>query len=609
MPARRIFLTALGLLSASLSAVGAEETRWWPVQALPKVIVRSVSWHQLGTGNLMMLHSLAGLAAQAVNEHRGDEMLWISTDYVDVEDWLDRLLRSHREIQQQGEREPWDLVDRFKKAGIIKGYILYRRDDSPGERYQQRPGIDCSVNVATSLAGLLGGIIVDEKLEKKAKSHGLTMLIDVRDKTQQWCFDTYKDQFNRHMLCQQDPRVAIIRDVAIAHKAFTVYGLEEPVPAALRWLAPPSPILGYMAPEAKATRLASVWGHFQTGTNYCWNLSVLMAGSDHDFAPPAKPFDPRTIDFNDRRSGVSFVSTDGDNVCWYEVGFFHKNPGYWRSPDRGRIPFGWSCCFCELAQLFPQAMQYAAETQSDNDWFVEWGGGYFYPDLFASERPDRWEVLARQSRLTWELMKKSGTRIIGFNIFVSYDSPDAHKAYEVIAHEMDDLHAILIRQYNPYEAGAGKIFWVKNRSGLEIPVITCCYSIWENHNKRPRSGTPAKIAREIRETVAATPAAELPRYDWVACHVWSFFRHAPGNDEDAENLPKTPRQSFPERKKDAPRRGGISGYTPVTWCVERLPESICVVCPEELVWRIRMKHDPEQTRKLIEEFPTDDRSF
>ena len=59
----------------------------------------SVSWHQLGTAKLMMLHSLAGLAAQAVNEHRGDEMLWISTDYADVEDWFGRLLQSHRQIE------------------------------------------------------------------------------------------------------------------------------------------------------------------------------------------------------------------------------------------------------------------------------------------------------------------------------------------------------------------------------------------------------------------------------------------------------------------------------------------------------------------------------
>jgi hypothetical protein len=60
---------------------------------------------------------------------------------------------------------PWDLVDRYAKHGLIKGYILYRSDASKGETSQHRPGMDCSVNVATSLAGLLDGIIVDESLE------------------------------------------------------------------------------------------------------------------------------------------------------------------------------------------------------------------------------------------------------------------------------------------------------------------------------------------------------------------------------------------------------------------------------------------------------------
>jgi len=40
-------------------------------------------------------------------------------------------------------------------------------------------------------------------------------------------------------------------------------------------------------------------------------------------------------------------------------------------------------------------------------------------------------------------------------------------------------------------------------------------------------------------------------------------------------------------------------YSPVTWCAGRLPAGIRVVSPEELVWRIRMKHDAPQTRKLM----------
>jgi hypothetical protein len=80
------------------------------------------------------------------------------------------------------------------------------------------------------------------------------------------------------------------------------------------------------------------------------------------------------------------------------------------------------------------------------------------------------------------------------------------------------------------------------------------------------------VAREIRETVAGTPKADLPRYDWAIAHVWSYFRQAPGDDENTENLPQT----------DAPGHGGVRGYTPVTWCAERLPETIRVVDPEEL---------------------------
>jgi len=48
-------------------------------------------------------------------------------------------------------------------------------------------------------------------------------------------------------------------------------------------------------------------------------------------------------------------------------------------------------------------------------------------------------------------------------------------------------------------------------------------------------------------------------------------------------------------------------YSPAVWCVERLPENIRVISPEELVWRIRMKHDATQTIKLIQQFSDNDR--
>src|ERR1017187_8425222 len=132
-------------------------------------------------------------------------------------------------------------------------------------------------------------------------------------------------------------------------------------------------------------------------------------------------------------------------------------------------------------------------------------------------------------------MKWTGTRIIGFNL-PQYDSPEAHRAYKEFTSQTDGLLAILVFQYDPYEGGAGTTFWVKDRNGIEVPVITARYSIWEHANRRERAGTPAKIAREIVETVEKTPSGQLPRYDWVICHAWSYFKKAPGTDENTENM-------------------------------------------------------------------------
>ena len=389
------------------------------------------------------------------------------------------------------------------------------------------------------------------------------------------------------MVCTQDPRKYNVRDLAIAQRTLVVFGYAEPVPTVMKWLEPLSPILGWNGgDEFKTTEMSTVWGHLQTATDWGVNLPVLMAGTEKAGQSKAKSFDPRTLDLNDRRSGVSFVDSDGDNVDWSEGDFFRAcySTNYWANPDRGKLPFGWSCCFAHLAQLCPEAIDYAVATQLPNDSFLEWGGGYYYPEL-----------LARHAQRTWALMKKTNTRIIGFNVS-KLDSSDALKAYEVIARQTDGLLAILVFQYDAYEAGAGKTFWVKDRNGSEVPVLSARYSIWNHLNHRSRAGTPAKVAREIRQTVEKTPPGGQPRYDGVIVHAWSWFKRASGNEENAEDMmPQAPREA-------AVTKGGQSLYSPVTWCAERLPANIRTVGPEELIWRIRLQHNPAQTKKLIQDW-------
>ena len=602
-----VLVTCSGtLLAAPAAADDNNRARWWPSQAVPAGIVRLETREAspgARLGREMLAQSVAGLAAKAVNGGRGDELVWVVTGNPDVEGWYGRVRRRWPGVEERGTFGPWELVERYAKRGLIKGYVLYRADRSPGQVNEHRPGMDLSVNVATSLAGVLDGVIVEEALEGEAKARGLELLLDARDKTPAWCFATYRERFNRRMLFTQDPRKPNARDMAIAHGALALYGTAAPLAEAMAWMEPLSPVLGWNGgDEFEATRLSTVHGHFQTATDWCMNLPVMMAGSGSADAnaagagpaPRVRGFDPRGIDWVDRRSGVAFVASDGDNVQWLTNDFF-ANPSYWASPQRGRVPFGWSGCLAHLAQLCPPAVARAAETQRPNDRFIEWGGGYYYPDLFAQNRPgDRWALLARHADRTWRLMRQTGTRIIGFNV-ARHDSPEAMKAYEVFAGQTDGLLAIFVFQYAPYEAGAGRVFWVKGRRGEEVPVVTARYSIWEHANARTRSGTPAKVAREIRETVAATPGGDLPRYDWAIAHVWSYFRPAPAgsDDEDAENLPPG---------ASTPVAGSVRGYAPVAWCADRLPADVRVIDPEELAWRLRMRRNPEATRRAISAF-------
>jgi hypothetical protein len=576
---------------AMCSASAADDARWFPVQATPKRVVRTVDaeFPEPRLAYQMLVQSVAGLAAKSVNEGNGDELVWITTGNADIERWGEALRNRQNAAPTSGPFTPWELVNRFQANGIIKGYILCKLDASKGALNEHRSGMDVSVNVATSLAGLLDGVIIDEQLETEAKAHGLKLLIDVRDKTQDWCFETYRDQFNRRLLCAQDPKKPHVRDMAIAQKALTIYGDGETTQAVLKWLEPVSPIIGWNGgDEFETTRASTVQGHFQTATDWCMNLPVLMAGSERTEPAKVKAFDPHGIDWSDRRSAVSFVSSDGDNVQWLEGSFF-GNPNYWGSPERGKSPYGWSCCFTHLQQLCPPAIDFAVETQRPNDRWIEWGGGYYYPDLFASERTDRWELLAKHAQRTWELMVRNNTRVIGFNV-ANPQSPDALRAYETFAAQTDGLLGILVFQYAPYEGGAGTRWWVKDKRGVEIPVITARYSVWEHANDRPRAGTPAKVAREILEDASSARQEGTPRYDWAIAHAWSYFQRAPGNDEDAETIDQ----------RSAARHGGERGYVPMLWCAERLHTETRAIDPEELLWRVRMERDPKSTKEAID---------
>jgi hypothetical protein len=594
-----LFVAAHQLSLRTAAANNLPGHRWWPAQEAPKAIVRTdlalmqqvadpggqraSTW--LGPEH-MMVESVAGLAAQAVNEGRGDELVWIDMASESYAQWYQGMTNRLR-LVDRGVFKPWALVERFTRKGIVKGYILYSYDYSTGGATKLRPDSDESVNVATSLAGLLQGVLVSVGQEKQAKRLGLKLLFDARGKTEAWCFANYRDQLNRTCALVQDPQMPQCRDLAIAHRMMAIYGYDAPTPDVYAWLRPLSSVIGWNGgEEAKSVAPISRAGHTLLPCNWSMNLCALSAGSENCDAS-AKPATAavRPPQLDESGHSVSFIMSDGDNVQWL-MGAFCTDERYWASPDRGKFPMGWGAPLACLDQACPEVLKYLKQTQPANSTLSLHGGGYFYPDLLGLDRgpAERKTILVEHARRMGYYMNRSGCSTLML-LTMDLDNPAAHEAYEIFAREIPGLLGMFVMQYYPYEAGDGKVFWVRARNADEVPVVTCKYRLWVNTpGNKPRAGTPAKVAHAINESVRQSEAAGQRLNAWAITHVWSGFKQITGGDESAENAAGEP--------------GAKYALTPTGWCVQRLDPKVKVVSPEELLWRIRMEHAPEQTKRL-----------
>lgn len=555
--------------------------RWWPVQKPARGVVRTTDdaihapgWDSNLNPNHMLVQSLAGLAALAVNEGRSDEMVWIEPGMVDYTRWYEGAV-NRLDLEERGVFDPWALAERLNQQGLIKGYILYRFDTSEGHLYSTRVALDHSVNVATTAAGVLQGILIDESQVEQAEAMGLALLLDARDKDMQWCVDTYKPELYRKALVTQDPRVPHCRAFAIANKVMTVYGTNQLVEDIMAWMEPLSPIIGWNSGEEFSfTVLPTLYGHFNTATNWCYNLPLLSAGSEQYAVKPFNSLDPTTIDFDDGKHAVAMGMSDGDNVQWL-MGNFCSAPDYWGNADHGTLPVGWTACIPNLIQVSPETVDYLATTQPATTSIMQDAGGYYYPDRFGENRSEP-DLLRLHARQVGAYMQQANVKILWF-ICHNLQSAAAFAAYDIYAQEIEGLLGMCAIQYTPYEGGAGNIYWATDKDGNGVPVVTARYSLWANSTTGKRSGTPAEIAEQINARAARKSNQGEVLHEWAVVHAWSYFKETPESDEPAR------------------------GLDPTHWCMEQLDPSIKAVSPEELLWRIRMAEHPEHTRTLIDQ--------
>jgi hypothetical protein len=596
-----------GCVAGKVNSVSSQmlDGGWFPVQKVPKGVIKTTSpdsFEEVASpsgetaGGVfspthMLVQSLSGLAAKAVNEGTFDEMVWIDVDMKSYKFWYKELVK-RLSFEQRGTFEPWEILRRYMDAGIVKGYILYSYDFSEGGTYTERENIDRSANVAATVAGLADAVMISEGQKQRADEMGLEMIMDVRGKDMNWCYAEYRNLVNRNALLTVDPKVPNNRALSIAHGFACAYGVEESTERFCKLLNSPAPIFGWnCGDEAKQTGLATGYGNFQTASNWAYNLPLLSAGTAEDEPAKVKTLNPADIEWNDRRHPVAMLMSDGDNLQWLTGNFFF-NDSYWASQYHGDFPMSWTTCVSHMVQTCPEAVDYLARTQPRNASVIEYGAGYYYPDLFAEKRSNRLSYLRRHARDINVQLQKSGTNVFGF-ITMDYDSEDAFDAYRVYAQELDSVIGMVAIQYYPYNGGNGEVFWFENSSGVEIPVITATHSTWQ-HARWENGGTPSHMARLVSEQAAQGSDPLVPDYSLLAMHAWSQFQEIQGNDDKGEDIPRDENGKLLKR--------GKVGLEPAKWFVDRLDtKTTQVVNIEEVIWRVRMKHDPVTTKKIINE--------
>ena len=368
------------------------------------------------------------------------------------------------------------------------------------------------------------------------------------------------------------------RDIAIAQRLPLYYDTGTLAERVLEWVRPLSPILGWnCGDEDEYTGAITRWGHYNTATNWCRNLPLLSAGADRTDLIPAREIDPRTIDYADTSAFHAYVMSDGDNMQW-TIGAFVDSPRYLGNPRCDSVGLSWTTCPVNLSVMAPSVWNEIARVQRDNFSLIEYGGGYQYPDQFAVNRPDREALLREFARRLDSHFRRLGITVFGFSMLGDglRDLPEAQQAFRIYAEEIGGLAGMLAVQYYPYELD-GSILWFPGRDGADIPVVTARYSLWNDVDPdRPRCGTPEYVSSLINRDVLAAAKAGDRQLQWTIVHAWSDFGRS-------------------SRLCPAPS----VGFDPVWVSSRLLLPQVKTVSVAELLWRIRMKYRPEQTREAI----------
>jgi hypothetical protein len=433
-------------------------------------------------------------------------------------------------------------------------------------------------------------VIVDVRDSAFFNNNGFAMVYNAAAKTTLDSWREFKGYCSNKALVVMPAQTGELADFAIANNLFVINLNKKNGTASggqntalfnevLASLQPNSPVYGWEpgVGEDEFVNLVSKSGNMMVAIAE-FNLPYISSNYKTRQKPTlANVVDPHDIDYSKDKKFVSFYLSDGAHAGWMMNGFVEN---YYTDPKVGDVKMGFGITASNISMIDPLQFDKILNLQNKKSSLIEsFGGGYYYSDDFGQSK-NRKEVLQSLATKVGAHMRQHRIKILE-QIAHDPKSAAAKEAYQAFVDANSQLEGIVAIQYAPsYAAAGGDIMWVTNKEGFDIPVITVRYSIWNfGQQVRQRDGSPTFVAHKLK----AEPADA--KFSAVIVHAWSLFNDT-GNadDELAENAPG----------------GTIRGASAAEMCARRLDKDKQeVVTMQELIWRIRMQHSPEQTKKYL----------
>jgi hypothetical protein len=380
----------------------------------------------------------------------------------------------------------WELVKRFREA--VKGAVVYRLGTS-------------SLNVATSLCGVMDGVAVDESLRERAEGEGLKVLIDARGMDERQALARYRRRFARGVVVEQSvDKPGHLRDFAVARRAFT-YATTDPAfrTEVAQAFGPQAIVYGWGDDEHRWVTALSRANATGAPADWCLNLSALPALPAGRLRRPSRP----VLAAEEGARYVAFVMSDGDNLQWL-CGNFVDHRSYWGSPLRGQFPMTWEVSPL-LAEVGPRVLQYLYATAAPTDGFVTGPGVPGY--TFLHHQPDP-RALARQAAPRLRQSDLSVVSVLNAN--------DGSLRETIPLLEQPEVQGILYKAYSPYHRLRGETFWHRGK-----PCLSYRFVLWEDLMG------PEEVARAVAKIPPLAlryPHTDEGSYAIINVHAWSFRR-------------------------------------------------------------------------------------